>query len=102
MRGSITGARSKAALQGPKHAGGDPGRVPVHPHHRPERGNPAAVQRQVGALGAPPDQPSTIAGGGADPDSAAPNNGSGAALAPTGSANFDTVTPTSLIPVLGG
>jgi hypothetical protein len=39
----LAGARVEAALQGADDAGGDPRRMPVHPHHRPERLEPEGM-----------------------------------------------------------
>src|SRR5436853_4666030 len=36
--------RRKATLQGPDHAGGDPGGMPIHPHHRAERLKPEGMR----------------------------------------------------------
>src|ERR1700753_3372911 len=39
--------RSKAALQGADHAGGDAGRMPIHAHHGPERLEPERVREPL-------------------------------------------------------
>ena len=45
--------RPEAALERADHAGGDPRRVPVHPHHRAERLEPERVRQPAQHLGAP-------------------------------------------------
>ena len=76
---------------------------PGHPLAEP-RGHAAPVERQVGAAGTARHQRASASGnaGAVAASSAAPNNGSGSSLSSADAAKFDTVTPTSLIPVLGG
>src|SRR5207244_3604880 len=45
--------RVQAALERAEHAGGDPRRMPVHPHHAPQRLKPEGVAQTREELGSP-------------------------------------------------
>ena len=53
MEAELAGERRQPALQRADHAGGDAGRVPVHPHHRAERLEPERMGEPAQQLVAP-------------------------------------------------
>jgi hypothetical protein len=50
MKAELAGKRRQATLERADHAGGDSGRVPVHPHHRAERLEPERMREAAQEL----------------------------------------------------